>query len=114
MWLNLFLILSMQFFRIPLPLTIMQILSINLGTNILPALALGAEKLTKEVMKKPPRSHKERLLNLKLLLRIFLLLGPIEAAAGLFGFFYGLHTGGWKWGSALSAKSILYMQATTA
>ncbi len=65
-------------------------------------------------MKKPPRSHKERLLNLKLLLRVFLVLGPIEAAAGLFGFFYVLHSGGWQWGQALSAKSILYMQATTA
>jgi sodium/potassium-transporting ATPase subunit alpha len=101
-------------FRIPLPLTVMQILAIDLRTDIIPELALGAEKPTKEVMKKPPRSHKERLLNLKLLLRVFLLLGPIEAAAGLFGFFYVLHTGGWQWGSALSAKSILYMQATTA
>ena len=78
----------------------MQILSIDLGTDILPALALGAEKPTKEVMKKPPRSHKERLLNLKLLLRVFLLLGPIEVAAGLFGFFYVLHTGGWQWDKA--------------
>ncbi|AEH23121.1 ATPase, P-type (transporting), HAD superfamily, subfamily IC [Thermodesulfobacterium geofontis OPF15] len=101
-------------FRIPLPLTVMQILSIDLGTDIFPALALGAEKPTKEVMKKQPRSHKERLLNLKLLLRVFLFLGPIEASAGLFGFFYVLYTGGWQWGSALSAKSILYMQATTA
>ncbi|WP_353684226.1 cation-transporting P-type ATPase [Thermodesulfovibrio sp. 3907-1M] len=101
-------------FKIPLPLTVMQILSIDLGTDILPALALGAEKPTAEVMKKPPRSHKERLLNLKLLLRVFLVLGPIEAAAGLFGFFYVLHSGGWQWGQALSSKSILYMQATTA
>jgi len=101
-------------FRIPLPLTVMQILAIDLGTDILPGLALGAEKPIREVMKKPPRSHKERLLNLKLLLRVFLLLGPIEASAGLFGFFYVLHTGGWQLGSALSAKSILYMQATTA
>ncbi|GLI54113.1 cation-translocating P-type ATPase [Thermodesulfovibrio yellowstonii] len=101
-------------FRIPLPLTIMQILSIDLGTDILPALALGVEKPTKEIMKQPPRSHKERLLNMKVLLRVFLILGPIEAAAGLFGYFYVLKGGGWQWGEALSATNILYMQATTA
>jgi len=101
-------------FRIPLPLTIMQILAIDLGTDILPGLALGAEKPTKEIMKQPPRSHKERLLNLKFLLRVFLITGPIEAAAGLFGFFYVLKSGGWHWGEALSASNILYMQATTA
>lgn len=101
-------------FRIPLPLTIMQILSVDLGTDILPGLALGAEKPTKEIMKQPPRSHKERLLNLKLLLRVFLILGPIEAAAGLFGYFYVLKEGGWQWGQALSVNNILYMQATTA
>ncbi|MEN2985048.1 MAG: cation-transporting P-type ATPase [Thermodesulfovibrionaceae bacterium] len=101
-------------FRIPLPLTIMQILAIDLGTDILPGLALGAEKPTKEVMKKPPRGPQERLLNIKLLLRVFLILGPIEAMAGLFGYFYVLKSGGWQWGEALSANSILYMQATTA
>lgn len=101
-------------FRIPLPLTIMQILAIDLGTDILPGLALGAEKPTKEVMKKPPRGTNERLLNIKLLLRVFLILGPIEAMAGLFGYFYVLKSGGWQWGEALSANNILYMQATTA
>lgn len=92
----------------------MQILSVDLGTDILPGLALGAEKPTKEIMKQPPKSHKERLLSLKLLLRVFLILGPIEAVAGLFGYFYVLKEGGWQWGQALSANNILYMQATTA
>ncbi|MGB9935580.1 cation-translocating P-type ATPase [Thermodesulfovibrio yellowstonii] len=101
-------------FRIPLPLTIMQILAIDLGTDILPGLALGAEKPTKEIMKQPPRSHKERLLTLKLLLRVFLILGPIEAAAGLFGYFYVLKISGWQWGQTLASNNILYMQATTA
>lgn len=100
--------------RIPLPLTIMQILAIDLGTDILPGLALGAEKPTKEVMKQPPRSPKERLLNIKILLRVFLLLGPLEAMAGLFGYFYVLNSGGWRWAESLPANNILYMQATTA
>ncbi|HED00772.1 MAG TPA: cation-transporting P-type ATPase [Proteobacteria bacterium] len=106
--------LAYVLFRIPLPLTIMQILAVDLGTDMLPALALGAEKPTQEVMRQPPRSPEERLLNLKLLSRAYLFLGPIEAAAGLFGFFYVLNTGGWKWGEMLAANHLLYMQATTA
>lgn len=106
--------LAYVLFRIPLPLTIMQILAVDLGTDMLPALALGAEKPTQEVMRQPPRSPEERLLNLKLLSRAYLFLGPIEAAAGLFGFFYVLNTGGWKWGEILAANHPLYMQATTA
>jgi sodium/potassium-transporting ATPase subunit alpha len=100
--------------RIPLPLTIMQILAVDLGTDMLPALALGAEKPSPGVMKMPPRGPKERLLTLPLLLRAYLFLGPIEAAAGLFGFFYVLNAGGWQWGQMLASNNILYLQATTA
>jgi sodium/potassium-transporting ATPase subunit alpha len=66
-----------------------QILSIDLGTDILPALALGAEKPTKEVMKKQPRSHKERPFGTKL-----------KQLQDFFGFFYVLYTGGWQWDKA--------------
>jgi len=106
--------LAYVLFRIPLPLTIMQILAVDLGTDMLPALALGAEKPTKELMKQPPRPPKERLLNLRLLSRAYLFLGPVEAAAAMFGFFYVLTSGGWRWGVMLSAGNPLYMQATTA
>lgn len=100
--------------RVPLPLTIMQILAVDLGTDMLPALALGAEKPTREVMNKPPRDPKERLLNFKLLARAYLFLGPVEAAAGLFGFFYIMNSGGWQMGEIMSSVNPVYMQATTA
>jgi sodium/potassium-transporting ATPase subunit alpha len=106
--------LAYVLFKIPLPLTIMQILAVDLGTDMLPALALGAEKPTAGLMKQPPRDPKERLLNFKLLSRAYLFLGPIEAAAGLFGFFYVMNSGGWQWGEMLPSNNILYMQATTA
>ncbi|MEW6067502.1 MAG: cation-transporting P-type ATPase [Nitrospirota bacterium] len=101
-------------FRIPLPLTIMQILAIDLGTDMFPALGLGAEKPSRDVMKQPPRSPDERLLNFRLLRRAYFFLGPIEAFAGIFGFFYILNSGGWQWGEILPSNNILYMQATTA
>lgn len=100
--------------RIPLPLTIIQILAVDLGTDMLPALALGSEKPTPGIMKQPPRSAKERLLNFSLISRAYLFLGPIEAAAGMFGFFWMLNRGGWVWGASLPASGSLYVQATTA
>jgi len=95
-------------------LTILQILAVDLGTDMFPALALGTEKPTPRLMQRPPRDPKERLLNFPLLGRAYLFLGPIEAAAGLFGFFYVLHWGGWDWGRSLAANNPLYLQATTA
>jgi sodium/potassium-transporting ATPase subunit alpha len=102
------------FYRLPLPLTIMQILAIDLGTDILPGLALGIEKPTGEEMKKPPRSPKEKLFSLPLILRVCLLLAPFEVIAGLFGYFYVLYTGGWSLGTLLEPTNLLYQQATTA
>ena len=100
--------------KIPLPLTIMQILAVDLGTDMLPALALGTEKPTPSVMKQPPRSRDERLLDFSVISRAYFFLGPIEAAACMFGFFYVLKLGGWQWGELLPAGNQLYMQATTA
>jgi len=101
-------------FKIPLPLTILQILAVDLGTDMLPALALGSEKPTPGIMKQPPRKLNERLLNFPLIARAYLLLGPLEAVACMFGFFWVLKTAGWTWGTMLPASDILYMQATTA
>ncbi|RPI36904.1 MAG: cation-transporting P-type ATPase, partial [Nitrospiraceae bacterium] len=106
--------LSYILLNIPLPLTIMQILAVDLGTDMLPALALGTEKPTPSVMKQPPRSRNERLLDFSVLSRAYLFLGPIEAVACMFGFFYVLYGGGWNWGAALQPDNLLYMQATTA
>jgi sodium/potassium-transporting ATPase subunit alpha len=106
--------LAFVLLRIPLPLTILQILAVDLGTDMLPALALGAEKPTEQLMKGPPRDPKRGLLSAGLLGRAYLFLGLIEAAAGLFGFFYVLNAGGWRWGETLPSDNILYIQATTA
>jgi sodium/potassium-transporting ATPase subunit alpha len=100
--------------RIPLPLTIIQILAVDLGTDMLPALALGAENPTPGIMKQPPRKLKERLLNFPLIARSYLFLGPIEAIACMFGFFFVLYRGGWAWGEMLPPTNTLYLQATTA
>jgi sodium/potassium-transporting ATPase subunit alpha len=100
-------------FRIPLLLTVVQILGVDLGTDMLPALGLGAEPPDARTMDRPPRSKEERLLNLPLLARSYLFLGPIEAAAAVGAGLWYLSDGGWQWGMRLPSGSPLYRQATT-
>ncbi len=106
--------LAFVLFRIPLPLTVMQILAIDLGTDTFPALALGAERPDAQIMQRPPRSRKERLLNWPLILRAYLFLGVMEAIAAMAAFFYMLGKGGWRYGQYLESKDPLYLRATTA
>jgi len=106
--------LAFVLFRIPLPLTVIQILAVDLGTDMLPALALGAEAPHADVMQKPPRPRHERLLTWPLLARAYLFLGPLEALGAMAAFFFVLNTGGWHYGDALPPLDPLYLQATTA
>ncbi len=101
-------------FGIPLPLTIMQILAVDLGTDMLPALALGSEKPSSEIMKRPPRPKSERLLTWGVLTRAYLFLGMFEALAGMSAYFYVMQSGGWSRPQLLAPTSALYLQATTA
>ena len=48
---------------VPLPLVVMQVLAIDLGTDMLPAIALGTERAEPGTMDRPPRPRTERLLN---------------------------------------------------
>lgn len=106
--------LASVLFGIPLPLTIIQILAVDLGTDMLPALALGAEAPNPEVMNRPPRRRTERLLSWPLLARAYLFLGPIEAAIAMALFFVVLRGHGWRYGEMPGAGDPVYMQATTA
>jgi len=106
--------LAFVLFRIPLPLTIIQILAVDLGTDMFPALALGAEKPDPGTMRVPPRPRAARLLDWPLLARAYLFLGVIEAAAAMAAFFFVLNLAGWEYGQALAKTEALYLQATTA
>ena len=106
--------LAFVLFKIPLPLTVMQILAIDLGTDTLPALALGTERPDPKTMDRPPHAPKERLVNWPLLARSYLFLGLVEASAAMATFFFVLHVGRWHYGQELSRNNPLYLQATTA
>jgi sodium/potassium-transporting ATPase subunit alpha len=106
--------LAWGLFGIPLALTIPQILAVDLGTDMVPALALGAEKPNAGIMTIPPRPRTERLMNRPLLLRAYVFLGLIEAGIAMSAFFLLLLTEGWTWGMPLDWSDSLYKEATTA
>ncbi|MEO8259575.1 MAG: cation-transporting P-type ATPase [Acidobacteriota bacterium] len=106
--------LAFAVFRIPLPLTVVQILAVDLGTDMLPALGLGAERPNPATMQRPPRARADRLLDWPTLARAYLFLGVMQAAAAMSAYWLVLRSGGWQFGEALAARDPLYLQATTA
>ena len=106
--------LAFVLFQVPLALTIIQILAIDLGTDMLPALALAAERPEPGVMDRPPRRRTERLLSWPLLARAYLFLGPMQAIAAMAAFFFVLSESGWSYGEPLARVDPLYLRATTA
>lgn len=106
--------LAYALLRIPLPLTPIQILAVDMGTDTLTALGLGVESPAPQVMREPPRPREERLLNRPLALRAYLFLGLIEAAAVMSAYYFVLSTGGWRYGQTLPQGDLLGLRATTA
>jgi sodium/potassium-transporting ATPase subunit alpha len=106
--------LAYGLFGAPLALTIPQVLAVDLGTDMVPALGLGAEPPQAGLMTLPPRSRTERLLNIGVLLRSYAFLGAIEAATAMTVFFWSLHSQGWVWGMPVEWGSPIFRTATTA
>jgi len=100
-------------FRIPLPLTVMQILAIDLGTETLPALALGVEHAEPDVMSRPPRRRSERLLSTGALVRGYGFLGLMTSTVVMIAFFAFLMASDWHWGDAEAPTAFAGAQATT-
>jgi sodium/potassium-transporting ATPase subunit alpha len=104
--------LIFMLFPVPLALTVIQILAIDLGTDIVPSMALGQEPPEPDTMKRPPRNRDQRLLSWPLIAHSYLFLGLIEAAFALTLFFWVLVDGGWTYGHDLAAGDPLYRSAT--
>jgi calcium-translocating P-type ATPase len=88
--------LAYIFLPVPLPLAVVQVLAIDLGTDLLPAMALGAERPSPHIMDRPPEPTEKPLITKALAVRTFLFLGVIEAALGLLAFFAMYVSHGWR------------------
>lgn len=101
--------------RIPLALNVVQILAVDLGTDIVPALALGAEPSKPGVMERPPRRRTDHVITPALLTRAYVWLGPLQGCATMAAFYffywiYGHHQGQWL---DLPTSGSLYQGAST-
>jgi calcium-translocating P-type ATPase len=110
-----FLLYALSGGAIPLPLTVLQILAIDLGTETLPALALGREPAEPGIMERPPRPRGQGIIDRAMVARAWGWLGLVEAALVLGGFFWVLFSAGWTPGADVGEGSGLheaYLAAT--
>lgn len=85
---------------IPLALGVLQILAIDIGTDTMSAVALGAERPSSKVLERPPVAG--RLMDRTVLVRAFGILGPTVATASMAAFLVSLWSTGWAPGRAVA------------
>ena len=91
--------------RFPLAIGVLQILALDIGTDLLPALALGAEPPSKEVLRRAP--ERRHLVEKDVLIRALCVLGPVEALVSMTAFTVAFGEGGWSVGAPLPSSAIL-------
>ncbi len=108
-----FILFAFSAARIPLALNVMHILSVDLGTDIVPALALGTEPPEPGAMDRPPRNLNEHVIDSAMLKRAYFWLGSVQSLATMAAFYYFYWTNGYagQWLN-LPADGSLYRSAT--
>lgn len=97
---------------IPLPLTVMQILTVDLGTDLIPAIGLGSEQAEPGIMNQPPRRRDAHLLNKSVIWKAFAWYGLMASAISTFAYFFTNMQNGWP-KIALASSGYNYREATT-
>ncbi|CAM2747855.1 P-type (transporting) HAD superfamily ATPase [Fructilactobacillus fructivorans] len=97
---------------IPLPLTVMEILTVDLGTDLLPALGLGTEKSEPGIMDQPPRPRDSHLLNKGIIAKAFGWYGLFASIISTGAYFFANYQHGWPH-VPLFASGNIYAEATT-
>ena len=89
--------LAMVIAQIPAALNVLQILAVDLGTDLLPALGLGAEQPEPGLMGRPPRPRHAPLLDRPLMVRAYVVLGLTEALMAMAAYVAFWHQAGVSW-----------------
>src|SRR5271157_389851 len=111
-WAELFPYFIFMFFRTPLPLLVLQLLSIDLFIDVLPSLGISREPAEPGIMNEPPRSVTEHLFDSKVLFRS-LFVGLIIGTLAFFGCAIAWTAGGWQWGMVNVPSTQAYIKGTT-
>src|SRR5207342_405559 len=98
--------------RFPLALGVLQVLCLDIGTDILPAVALGAEPASPRALAQPPLGR--HLVDRLLLFRALLVLGLTEAVVEMVAFLASLHSDGWRFGSPFPSGAALQVASGAA
>lgn len=110
---ELFTVLFGLILHIPAPLIAVQILAIDLGTDILPSFALGLEPEDKEAVRQKHSKESSQIITLQGVKRL-LMLGAIMAVGAIVTFIYSLWRHGWHFGQAIASDNPIYLKAATA
>ena len=91
--------------RFPLALGVLQLLSFDICSDILPALALGAEPPSPRALQRPPVGR--HLVDRTVLFRAFAVLGPVQSLMEMLAFLSAFVAVGWKPGAPFPAGPAL-------
>lgn len=97
--------------RFPLALGVLQILALDIGTDTLSAVALGAEPPSRHLLDGPPVGG--RLMNRTVLRRAFGLLGPAIAVWSMLAFVVSLLAQGWRPGDEFGDSMVVAASGAT-
>ncbi|MEV6271507.1 cation-transporting P-type ATPase [Kribbella sp. NPDC051936] len=95
---------------VPLAIGVLQVLALDIGTDVLPALALGVERPGPRVLDGPARHR--RLVDRGLLTRAFGVLGMTEAVVAMSAFLLVLRGHGWTFGTEPAAAALAVASGT--
>jgi magnesium-transporting ATPase (P-type) len=88
----------------PLAMTVMGVLAVDVGTDLIPAMGLGVEPPEEGIMKRPPRRRDEKLLSLEFILRSYFVQGSLLALSCYATYYYmGWVLGFWRPGSSFTS-----------
>eukprot|EP01059_Diplonema_ambulator_P010022 TRINITY_DN19_c0_g1_i4.p1 TRINITY_DN19_c0_g1~~TRINITY_DN19_c0_g1_i4.p1 ORF type:complete len:1297 (+),score=543.58 TRINITY_DN19_c0_g1_i4:38-3928(+) len=80
---------------LPLPLSTVLILCIDLGTDMVPAISLAYETPEKDIMKRKPRSASDNLVTTRLISFSYFQIGIVQAVAGFYTYFAVMYCEGY-------------------
>jgi magnesium-transporting ATPase (P-type) len=92
--------------RFPLAIGVLQVLALDIGTDILPAVALGMEPSSPRALGHPPQGR--RLVDARLLFRAFCVLGAVESVVEMAAFLVALVAAGWRPGHTFPAGAVFF------
>ena len=83
-------------------MTVMGVLAVDVGTDLIPAMGLGIEPPEEGIMERPPRRRDEKILSLHFILRSYFVHGSLLALSCYATYYYmGWVLGAWQPGRSL-------------